>query len=224
MCRFISYIVAVNSNIFTMTTGPYLILSKNTMNFDAGLVYHWPHCDFSWNVSMKPLSSERERERDKERSERKRQRERLLKSNSHDLETRCFVSKKELTGSKSVSGEPTESNYSQCCDISLQRTWKTPFTRPSTLCKTLRAQMINEKLTTSWPRKSTSSNRWQWRMAHDVLCANYFVPWVPNIFPRVIITCCCGYIYKSQNNTQHVQYRPNKGRNIKINRKLECSF
>lgn len=44
------------------------------------------------------------------------------KSNSHDLETRRFVSKKELTASKSVSGEQTESNYSQCCDISLQRT------------------------------------------------------------------------------------------------------
>lgn len=50
---------------------------------------------------------------------------RLLKSNSHDLETLCFVSKKELTRSESVSGEPTESNYSQYCDISLQRTWKT---------------------------------------------------------------------------------------------------
>lgn len=61
---------------------------------------------------MKPRGSEGERG----------VRERLLKSNSHDLETRCFVSKKELTGAKSVSGEPTESNYSQCCDISLQRT------------------------------------------------------------------------------------------------------
>lgn len=68
---------------------------------------------------MKPQSSKK-REKDTEMSER--ERERLLKSNSHDLETRCFVSKKELTGSKSVSGESTESNYSQCCDISLQRT------------------------------------------------------------------------------------------------------
>lgn len=49
----------------------------------------------------------------------------LLKSNSHDLETRFFVSQKELTRSKSVSGEPTESNYSQCCDIRFQKKCKT---------------------------------------------------------------------------------------------------
>lgn len=117
-------------------------------------------------------------------------RERLLKSNSRDSEARCFAPKKELTGSKSVSGEPTESNHSQCCDISLQRTWRTRllFTRPSTLCKTLRARMINEKLTTSWPGKSTSSNTWQWGMADNALCGNYFGHSVANIFPRVIMT------------------------------------
>lgn len=105
-----------------------------------------------WNVSMKPQSSKK---REKDRDEWERERERLLKSNSHDLETRCFVSKKELTGSKSVSGESTESNYSQCCDISLQRTWKTRLlSHVHQLCLRL---YVPKWLTRSWPHHGKGS-------------------------------------------------------------------
>lgn len=34
------------------------------------------------------------------------------------------------------------------------------------------AQMIYEKLTTSRPRKSAPSNRWQWRMTYNALWAD----------------------------------------------------
>lgn len=117
-----------------------------------------------------------------------------LKSNSHDLGTRCFVSKKELIGPKSVSGEPTESNHSQYCDISLQRTWKTrPHSHVHQLCI---RPYVPKWLTRGWPQQdqgSTSSSGWQWRMTHMssvlmIVCFDFLI-----ISPQVTVVWFDGH-------------------------------
>lgn len=67
----------------------------------------------------------------------------------------CFGERKEPTGSKSVSGKPTESNYSQSCDISLQRTWKTrAHSHVHQLCVGL---YVPQWLTRRWPHHGQGS-------------------------------------------------------------------
>lgn len=166
------------------------------------------HWDSGWNVSTYcfffPCESEKFRKRHGSMEI-----ERLLKSNRHDFGTRCFVSKKELPGSKSVSGEPTESNYSQCCDISLQRTWKTRLL--SHVHQLHVGLYVPKWLTRCWPHHGQGSL---------LLPTDDSEEWL--IMPCVLIILCfdcqifshdlcystyyCWYTNSSQNDRWNAQY------------------